>query len=218
MIASKKIALGILVSGSGTNLQAIIDAASREKINAEVKIVISDVLEAKALERARKHNTPAIVIERKSFESKKAFEQEIADTLKKHGVELVCLAGFMRIIGRTILDAFPNQIINIHPALLPSFPGLDAQKQAFDYGVKVSGATVHFVDEKTDHGPIICQVAVDVHEDDTVETLKARILKQEHRIYPEAIQLIAEGRVSINGRTVHISDQLPVISKSTTGY
>ncbi len=205
MSSENKIRLGVLVSGNGTNLQAIIDASESEKIDAKINAVISDVPDARALDRARRHKIPTFVIERKSFESKEAFEQEIVDTLKKNDVKLVCLAGFMRIIGRTILDAFPNQIINIHPALLPSFPGLDAQQQAFDYGVKVTGATVHYVDEKTDHGPIICQAAVKVREDDTVETLRARILEQEHRIYPEAIQLIAEGKVSMNGRKVHVS-------------
>jgi phosphoribosylglycinamide formyltransferase-1 len=204
MGADRKIPLGVLVSGSGTNLQAIIDASESGGIDAEVKVVISDVPSAKALDRARKHKIPAVAVERKNFESKKAFETEIVKSLRDHGTELVCLAGFMRIIGDTLLGSFQNRIINIHPALLPSFPGLDGQEQAFDWGVKVSGATVHFVDEKTDHGPIICQTAVEVFEDDTVETLKARILEQEHIIYPKAIQLIAEGRVSIEGRCVHI--------------
>jgi phosphoribosylglycinamide formyltransferase-1 len=203
----KKIALGVLVSGNGTNLQSIIDAALSRRIDAQVKVVVSDVKEAKALERARKHDIPAVVIDRKTFDSRSAFEQKIVEILKQHGVELVCLAGFMRIIGKTLLNAYPDRIVNIHPALLPSFTGLDAQKQAFEYGVKMTGATVHFVDEKTDHGPIISQTAVEVHEDDTVETLRARILKEEHRIYPEAIQLIAEGRVSLNGRRVHIARQ-----------
>lgn len=204
MGAKRKIPLGVLVSGSGTNLQAIIDASESGGMDAEVKVVVSDVPEARALERAKRHNIPAVAIERKDFENKKAFELGIVKSLREHGAELVCLAGFMRIIGDTLLSSFEHRIINIHPALLPSFPGLEGQKQAFDYGVKVSGATVHFVDEKTDHGPIICQTAVEVFEDDTVETLKARILEQEHIIYPKAIQLIAEGRVSIDGRRVHI--------------
>jgi phosphoribosylglycinamide formyltransferase-1 len=204
MSAIKKIPLGVLVSGSGTNLQAIIDASESGKIDAEVRVVISNVPDAKALERAKEHKIPAVVIESMGFESKAAFESEIVKALTGHGAELVCLAGFMRIIGDTLLSAFSSRIINIHPALLPSFPGLEGQKQAFDYGVKVSGATVHFVDEETDHGPIICQTAVEVFEDDTVEKLKARILEQEHIIYPKAIQLIAEGRVSIEGRRVHI--------------
>jgi len=204
MAGKKKIQLGVLVSGSGTNLQAIIDASESGRIDAEVKVVISDVPSAKAIDRAKKHGIPAVAIERKDFDSKKAFESEIVKSLRDHGADLVCLAGFMRIIGDTLLTSFENRIINIHPALLPSFPGLDAQGQAFEYGVKVSGATVHFVDEKTDHGPIICQTSVEVFEDDTVETLRARILEQEHIIYPKAIQLIAEGRVSIRGRRVHV--------------
>ena len=204
MSPERKIPIGVLVSGSGTNLQAIIDASESGKIDARVKVVISDVPDAKALDRARSHDIPAITIERKGFDSRDAFESEIATALKSHGTELVCLAGFMRIIGKTLLASFPDRLINIHPALLPSFPGLDGQRQAFDYGVKVSGATVHFVDEKADHGPIILQAAVEVREDDTVDTLKARILEQEHRIYSEAIQLIAEGRVSVEGRRVHI--------------
>lgn len=203
MNSRHKIAIGVLVSGNGTNLQAIIDAAESGRIDAEVRVVISDVADAYALTRAKKHKIPAVVIEPQK--SKKVFEGAIVSELKKHNVELVCLAGFMRIIGSTILTAFPNRILNIHPALLPSFPGLHAQKQALEYGVKVSGCTVHFVDEKTDHGPIICQAAVEVLEDDTVETLSARILKQEHILYPKAIQMFAEGRLSIKDRKVQIS-------------
>lgn len=207
MNRSKKLPLAVLVSGSGTNLQAIIDACEAGKIDAEIKLVISDTPKVKALERAKGHNIPAFTIEREGFDGKAPFEAEIVRRLNEHGVEIVCLAGFMRIIGNTLLAAFPNRIINIHPALLPSFPGLEAQRQAFDYGVKVSGATVHFVDEQTDHGPIICQTAVAVDEADTVDTLKARILEQEHIIYPRAIQLIAEGKVRMDGRRVVISDQ-----------
>lgn len=201
----KKLAVGVLASGSGTNLQAIIDACEAGRIDARVCIVISDRKDAFALERARRHDIPAVVHLRKGFDSKDAFEDAIAADLTKHGTQLVCLAGFMRIIGRTLLDAFPNRILNIHPALLPSFPGLEAQRQAFDYGVKVAGCTVHFVDEKTDHGPIIRQAAVEVREDDTAEALAARILKEEHRVYPEAIQLFAEGHLAIDGRKVRIT-------------
>lgn len=204
MSDSKALNLGILVSGSGTNLQSIIDACESGQIKAAVKVVISDKTQAFALERAKKHGIPAVVVERKPYPSKEAFEREIVAALQKHGVELVCLAGFMRIIGPTLLHSFPSRIINIHPALLPSFPGLEGQKQAFDYGVKVAGCTVHFVDEKTDHGPIIMQAAVEVKEDDDVDALKARILKEEHRIYPAAIELIAENRVRLEGRKVKI--------------
>jgi phosphoribosylglycinamide formyltransferase-1 len=197
--------LGVLVSGSGTNLQSIIDNCKSGEINAQVSVVVSDTPGVKALERAQNHNIQAKCIERKSFGSKKEYEGAILDALNEAGVELVCLAGYMRIVGPTLLGAFNGRMINIHPALLPSFPGLEGQKQAWDYGVKIAGCTVHFVDELADHGPIIIQAAVDVKEDDTVETLKGRILKEEHRIYPQAIQLIAEDRIRVEGRRVYIS-------------
>jgi len=203
-IMQNKLKLGILASGSGTNLQAILEACHNQAIDAEVKIVISDVPTAKALERAKKFGVPTAVHERRTYPAKQSFEQAIINDLKKYEIELVCLAGYMRIIGKDFLNAFENRIINIHPALLPSFPGLDAQKKAWEYGVKVSGCTVHFVDEMTDHGPIILQAAVPVLEEDTVETLRERILKEEHRIYPQAIQLYAEGRLTMKGRRVQI--------------
>lgn len=205
MAASTTLILGVLVSGSGSNLQAVIDACATGSIRARVGCVLSDTPDVKALERASKHGIPAIVIERKGFASKPAFEEAIVAKLREHGAGLVCLAGFMRIIGKTLLGAFPNRVINVHPALLPSFPGLEGQRQAFDYGVKIAGCTVHFVDEKTDHGPIICQAAVAVEEDDTIDALKARILEEEHRIYPKAIGMIADGRVAIEGRRVRIA-------------
>ena len=201
---TKKINLGVLVSGSGTNLQSIIDNCESGKIDAAVKVIISDNLEAFAIKRAEKHSIDAATITRDEFDDRKSFEEKIVKILESHNVELVCLAGFMRIVGKTLLSAYPNRIMNKHPALLPSFPGLDVQKQAFDYGVKISGCTVHFVDDKIDHGPIICQTAVPVMEDDTPETLKARILEEEHRIYPQAIQLYAEGRLKIQNRRVYI--------------
>ncbi|MFA4974103.1 MAG: phosphoribosylglycinamide formyltransferase [bacterium] len=197
--------IGVLASGSGTNLQSIIDASESGKINAEVKIVISDTPGAKALERAKKHGIPALLVQRGDFKSKLDFEQRIVSLLAEHGVSLVCLAGYMRIIGKTLLDAFSMKIVNIHPALLPSFPGLDGQRQALDYGVKIAGCTVHFVDELTDHGPIIAQAAVEVKEDDTVDSLRERIIKEEHRIYPEAIGLYADGRLTVEGRRVRIT-------------
>lgn len=200
----KKLKLGVLVSGSGTNLQAILESCQKGTIDAEVAMVISDVPTAKALKRAQNFSVATAVHERRVYPSKKEYEQAIIKDLKKSSVDLVCLAGYMRIVGKEFLEAFPLRVINIHPALLPSFPGLEAQKQAFDYGVKVSGCTVHFVDEKTDHGPIIIQAAVPVHEDDTVETLQQRILKEEHRSYSAAIQLIAEGKVTIEDRRVKI--------------
>jgi len=204
---AKKLIIGVLASGRGTNLQAIIDNIKSGKLpNVEIGCVISDNPDAKALERARRAGIPAYYI----YPGKKRTvldpeqEEKYIETLKKHGVELVCLAGFMRILKKKFLDAFPNRIMNIHPALLPAFPGLNAQKQALEYGVKVSGATVHFVDEGIDTGPIILQEAVKVEEDDTVETLAARILKVEHKIYSEAIKLFAEGRLKIEGRRVRI--------------
>jgi len=204
---AKKLIIGVLASGRGTNLQAIIDNVKSGKLpNVEIGCVISDNPDAKALERARRAGIPTYYIypgEKRTVLDPEQ-EEKYIETLKKHGVELVCLAGFMRILKKRFLDAFPNRIMNIHPALLPAFPGLNAQKQALEYGVKVSGATVHFVDEGIDTGPIILQEAVKVEEDDTVETLADRILKVEHKIYSEAIKLFAEGRLKIEGRRVRI--------------
>jgi len=197
--------IGVLASGSGTNLQSIIDASESGRLSAKVRVVISDVPDAKAIDRARKHGIPAFAVQRADFPSRQEFEKRIVETLRGHGVELVCLAGYMRIIGKTVLDAFPMKIVNIHPALLPSFPGLEGQRQALEYGVKVAGCTVHFVDEIADHGPIIAQAAVEVKEGDTVDALRERILKEEHRIYPLAIQLYADGRLTVRGRSVMIS-------------
>lgn len=207
MAIRRRLNLGILASGTGTNLQAIIDAAEADRLDARVGVVISDTPSAFALERARQHGIPAWHIDRSAFADRESFENEIARRLTDHDVDLVCLAGFMRIVGRQLLTAFPSRIVNIHPALLPAFPGLHGQRQAFDYGVKVAGCTVHFIDNRVDHGPIIRQAAVEVREDDTVEALAERILAAEHRIYVEAIQLIAEGRVSIEGRRVRISER-----------
>ncbi len=201
-----KLKIGVLASGRGTNLQALIDNMKSGKLKAEIVCVISDNPNAKALERARKAGIPAYYIPpgpKKTVLSPEA-EEKYIECLKKHGVELVCLAGFMRILKKKFLEAFPNRIMNIHPSLLPAFPGLRAQKQALDYGVKVTGATVHFVDEGIDTGPIIIQRAVEVKEDDTEETLAERILKVEHQIYTEAVNLFAEGRLKIEGRRVRI--------------
>ena len=197
-----KLRLGVLASGRGSNLQSIMDAAAAGKIKAEVAAVISDNKDAFALERARKAGIPALHVNPKNFGSKDEYERAIVKLLKEHDVQLVCLAGYMRIVGKVILDAFPNGVINIHPALLPSFPGLHGQQQAWDYGVKYSGCTVHFVDEGMDTGPIIIQAVIPVFDEDTADTLAARILEQEHIIYPKAIGLLAEGRLKINGRKV----------------
>ncbi|RLD99974.1 MAG: phosphoribosylglycinamide formyltransferase [Aquificota bacterium] len=196
--------LGVLVSGRGSNLQAIIDAIERGDLEAQVAVVISDKEDAFALERARKHGIEALFIDPKAYSSREEHEKVIVDELEKRGVGLICLAGYMRILSEYFVDRFRWRIINIHPALLPSFPGLHGQKQALDYGVKISGCTVHFVDEKTDHGPIIIQAAVPVLEDDNEDTLAARILEYEHKIYPRAIQLFAQGRLEIEGRRVKV--------------
>lgn len=197
-----KLRLGVMASGRGSNLQSIMDAAAAGKIKAEVAVVFSDNKDAFALERARKAGIPALHLNPGDFGAKDEYEKAVLEILHEHGVQLVCLAGYMRIVGRVILDAFPNRVINIHPALLPSFPGLHGQQQAWEYGVKFSGCTVHFVDEGMDTGPIIIQAVVPVYDDDTVDTLADRILEQEHKIYPEAIGLIAEGRLKLNGRKV----------------
>lgn len=196
--------IGVLASGRGTNLQSIIDACVKGRTAAEVGIVIGD-RDSPALERARAAGIDAAYIPR-AKDSKPDHECRIATRLQASGVELVCLAGYMRLVGPVLLDAFPQRIINVHPALLPSFPGLDAQRQALDYGVKVSGCTVHFVDGGMDTGPIILQQAVPVHDDDTVESLSARILAAEHRIYPQAIDLIARGLVIVVGRHVKLRE------------
>ncbi len=196
--------LGVLASGRGSNFQAIIDEIEAGKLNASIKLLIVDNPHAYAIERAKKHSIEYLYINPKEFPTKDDFFLKIANELKARNVELVVLAGFMRIVRKPLIDAFPNRIMNIHPALLPSFPGLHGQKQASDYGVRISGCTVHFVDEGMDTGPVIIQAAVPVSPDDTGDTLSARILKLEHKIFPEAIRLYADGRLSVEGRVVKI--------------
>jgi phosphoribosylglycinamide formyltransferase-1 len=196
--------LGVLASGRGSNFQSIIDSIESGALKAAVAVLISDNADAYALERARNHNIEALVMKPKDFADKNAYYSHIAGELKKRNVELVILAGFMRVIGKPLIDHYRNKIMNIHPALLPSFPGLHGQKQAVDYGVKISGCTVHFVDEGMDTGPIIIQAAVPSYHDDTEDTLSGRILKQEHKIFPHAIKLYSEGRLSVEGRKVII--------------
>jgi phosphoribosylglycinamide formyltransferase-1 len=197
--------VGVLASGSGTNLQALIDAASRGEMGpARIVIVGSNVPGCGALERATKAGTPTFLRSHKDFATREDFDRALLDELRRHGVGLVVLAGFMRILTPTLLDAFPHRVVNIHPALLPSFPGVHAQKQAFDYGVRFSGCTVHFVDAGTDTGPIIAQAVVPVLDADDEESLRLRILAEEHRLYPAVIRAIAEGRVSVDGRRVHL--------------
>jgi len=200
---SKKI--GVVVSGRGSNLQSIIDHIAEGKLNVEVAVVVSDHKEAFALERAAKAGIPTAVVERKGCKDKAEFEDKIDAALRDKGAEVVVLAGFMRILTGHFISRWENKIINIHPALLPSFKGVDAQGQAVDYGVKIAGCTVHFVDEGTDTGPIILQKAVPVYDDDTEETLAARILIEEHKALPEAIQLWADGKLTIKGRKVYVA-------------
>jgi len=202
LMTGNKFKLGVLVSGRGSNLQAIIDAIARGEVTAEIALVISDKKDAPALERCRKHGIAGVFLDPKSCSGKPHFEQALIDRLQEHSVDLVCLAGFMRILGETFIHAFQDRILNIHPSLLPAFPGLDAQKQALAHGVKVAGCTVHFVDGKVDAGPIISQATVPVRDDDTVESLSRRILEEEHRIYPAAIQACIENRLTVAGRKV----------------
>jgi len=197
--------LGVLISGNGSNLQSIIDHIEKGSLKAIIKIVISNNSDAYGITRAKKHGIPVVVLKSGVFKNKEEFDLELIRILESKDVDLVILAGFMRIITPTLLKAFPQKVMNIHPALLPSFPGIHGQKQALDYGVKLSGCTVHFVDEGVDTGPIILQSAVQVLNEDTEETLAARILKEEHKIYPQAIQLFAEGKIEINGRKVRIN-------------
>jgi phosphoribosylglycinamide formyltransferase-1 len=207
MNRSQPLRIGVLASGRGSNLQAIIDAIEAGKLDCRLAVVASDRADARALERARKHGIDAVFIDPKASPGREAYDQAVLAVLAERRVELVCLAGYMRILTPMFVRALPGQIMNIHPALLPAFPGLHAQRQALKYGVKVSGATVHFVDEGVDTGPIICQAAVPVREDDTEETLAARILAEEHELYPRAIRLYAEGRLSILGRRVLVREE-----------
>lgn len=206
MTPREPLRIAVLASGRGSNLQAIIDAIEAGRLDASLTVVVSDRADAQALERARKHGSAAVFVDPKKYPDREAFDRAVLALLAGHRVELVCLAGFMRILTPTFVAAYRNRIMNIHPALLPAFPGLHAQRQALEYGAKVSGATLHFVDEGVDTGPVILQAAVPVREEDTEEALAARILEQEHRIYPGAIQLFAEGRLVLRGRQVMILD------------
>ncbi len=194
--------LGVLVSGRGSNLQAIIDGIEARKVDARIRVVISDNPKAYALDRCKRHRIPARVVSREDFPSREEFERRIVSILKEEEVELVVLAGFMRILGRTFLSEFPNRVINIHPALIPAFQGLHAQRRAVEFGAKITGCSVHIVDESVDGGPVIVQAAVPVLPEDTEGTLSDRILKFEHRILPQAVQWFAEGRVRVEGRRV----------------
>jgi phosphoribosylglycinamide formyltransferase-1 len=203
---SELLKLGVLISGGGSNLQSIIDHIENGTLHAEIKIVISNNPQAYGLVRAKNAGIPCAVLNHRDYAGREEFDRELIRTLKDANVDLIVLAGFMRILTSSFLNAFSEKIINIHPALLPAFPGTHVQQQALDYGVKFSGCTVHFVDEGVDSGPIIIQAIVPVHPDDTAETLAARILKEEHKIYPQAIRYFTEGRITKKGRRIDIAD------------
>ncbi|MBU1291351.1 phosphoribosylglycinamide formyltransferase [bacterium] len=198
--------IGVLASGRGTNLQAIIEAVEEGRIEGEISIVVSDNPDAYALKRGKQYNIDTQYIDFKEFKSREDYDKKVVECLKEKEVELVVLAGYMRILTPHFIKTYKNKIMNIHPALLPSFPGLHAQRQAIGYGVKVSGCTVHFVDEGMDSGPIILQQAVEVKDDDSEESLAERILREEHQIFPQAIQLFSQGRLIIKGRKVFIKE------------
>ena len=200
--------LGVLASGRGSNLQAIIDAIENGTLHARIVVVVSNKRDAPALDRARKHGITEVFLDPKPLvgrpDTREAYDRALLDVLQKYEVELVLLAGYMKIVTSVLIQAYPQRIMNIHPALLPAFPGLDVQQKALDHGVKISGCTVHFVTEGVDEGPIIVQAAVPILETDTAEELSARILEQEHRLYPQAVRLYAEGKLHVEGRCVRI--------------
>lgn len=201
---AKQVPIGVLISGTGTNLQAIIDAIESGKLDAKIEVVLSNKADAYGLVRARNHHIPTEVLNHKNFSSRETYDEAVVALLRERRVELVVLAGFMRLLSAVFVKAYSNRIMNIHPALLPAFPGLNVQQKALEHGARFSGCTVHFVNEECDEGPIIIQAVVPVLPDDTRETLAVRILEQEHRIYPRAIQLFAEGRLKIIGRRVMV--------------
>ncbi len=199
--------LAVLASGNGSNLQAIIDAANREEISGSVAVVFSDKEESFALERARRHGIEALFLNPGHYSHREAYDSDVVYLLREREIELVILAGFMRLLSPHFVEQYRGRIMNIHPALLPSFPGVDGVKQALRYGVKVSGCTVHFVDEGLDTGPIILQEAVKVYDNDTEESLQERIHKVEHRLYPRAVQLFIEGRLRVEERRCFIDEE-----------
>ena len=202
------LALGILISGRGSNMLAILDAIQEGRLNANVKVVVSNRAKAPGLEEAQKRGVQTLYLDPKPFvqenNPREAYDLAVGNLLKEHGVQCVALAGYMRIVTPVLIRMFSSKMLNIHPSLLPAFPGLDAQRQALEWGAKVSGCSVHFVTEGVDEGPIICQEAVPISENDTVETLSARILEQEHQLYPRALQLMAQGKLQVEGRAVRI--------------
>ncbi|MBI4002907.1 MAG: phosphoribosylglycinamide formyltransferase [Nitrospira defluvii] len=213
---SQLVRLGVLLSGRGSNLQAIIDAIEAGTLSAEIAVVLSNKQDAGGLDRARKHGAPAVWLDPKPFagrpDSREAYDRAVLDVLRKYEVDLVLLAGYMKIVTAALVTAYENRMMNIHPSLLPPFPGLDVQKKAIEHGCKIAGCTVHFVTEGVDEGPIIVQAAVPILEGDTADVLAARILVEEHRVYPRAIQLYAEGRLRVEGRRVMVAEAGPPAS------
>lgn len=203
-MASRRLALGVLISGSGTNLQAIMDASAAGRLDADVVVVVSDNEDAYGLERARAAGVPAVWVDPMAHGSRRAYNEALRDILHAHGVDVVAMAGYMRLLGAEVLDAFPGQVLNIHPSLLPAFSGPDGIREAFEYGVKVTGVTVHVANERFDEGPILMQGTVEIEDDDTLESLAAKIHEVEHRLYPAALQLLADGRISVEGRKARI--------------
>jgi phosphoribosylglycinamide formyltransferase-1 len=199
--------IGVLISGRGSNLQALMDAIAERRLNARIAVVISNKPGAGGIDHARAAGIDALVMDHRGYPSRDAYDAALAEVLQSRNVSLVCLAGFMRLIGSTLLDAFPQRILNIHPSLLPAFPGVDAQRQALEHGVKVSGATVHLVTHELDGGPIVMQAPVPVRDDDTVDSLSARILIEEHRIYPAAVRFVLQGGWTVQGRRFVASAQ-----------
>jgi phosphoribosylglycinamide formyltransferase 1 len=204
MSSSERMRVGVLISGSGTNLQSMIDAATDGRLDADIAVVISNKEDAYGLVRARKADVPAVWIDRTEYSTFRAYNEAIRDVLVEYEVDVVAMAGYMRLLSKEVLDAFPNRVINIHPSLLPAFPGPSGIREAFEYGVKVTGVTIHFANEQFDEGPIIAQGVVEVDEDDTLESLEAKIHEVEHRLYPAVLQLMAEGRITLSERKARI--------------
>ena len=209
-------AIGVLISGRGSNLQALIDAIEDRRLQVRIAIVISNRADAPGLARAARAGIDTLVLDHRAASSREAYDRQLAQELRARGVRLVCLAGFMRLIGAPLLEAFPNAILNVHPSLLPAFPGVDAQRQALQYGVKVTGATVHLVTPELDGGPILLQAAVPVFDDDSVDTLSARILEQEHRLYPLAVQMLLDGEWRLEERRFVVMER-PAGAQKTPG-
>ena len=208
-----KPAIGVLISGRGSNLQALIDAVENRRLEARIAIVISNKADAPGLLRATRARIETLILDHREAGSRDAYDRRLAEELHTRNVRLVCLAGFMRLIGAPMLEAFPNAILNVHPSLLPAFPGVDAQRQALRHGVKVTGATVHLVTQELDGGPILLQAAVPVFDDDSVETLSARILEEEHKLYPRAVQMVLDGEWQLDDRRFLSNQKIPGTSR-----